>query len=494
MTATANAPPPDSIFSTTPDVVDLFVAKISEDTRVATKLPRHVLMIRYRGAIALMPKAIITVHGIRTFGSWQKRLEGLIGNQSDITFYHFKYNYFSVLAFIFPLTRWIMVRRFRRELRDVCRINSTATIDLVGHSFGTHLVGWGLSGLATSEPIKIDTLILAGSVLRADFYWAKLIPNRVRRVINDCGIADSILLLSQLGVPFAGMAGRTGFVGMNGPGFINRYSNFGHSGYFLKDGKDYDDYMRENWVPLLTTNAPPLSFDARTTPSAWGGFVMWLTNNFEPIKILIFTLPLLLFSIFVGALYLRGEAIRDRTTTVANLATSMKFGSTLPKEAEPLLDTLKQALSIPLVRTPVLWVDDKPNGNFRERQDLMKFGLCFALAKNTDEAVAMLQANPGKFAVLVSNFARMDDPKEGYGLLNEIKAKNIDIPLIYYSFVFTDDQARDAVAKGAKAELRDPIELLSLVLRLLPAEAKDPSNFEIISQKLFGCRGLWKST
>jgi hypothetical protein len=46
---------------------------------------------------------IITVHGIRTFGQWQERLERLVTestNLDDVEFINYKYGYFSVLAFI----------------------------------------------------------------------------------------------------------------------------------------------------------------------------------------------------------------------------------------------------------------------------------------------------------------------------------------------------------------------------------------------------------
>ena len=65
---------------------------------------------------------VITVHGIRTFGEWQRRLEQLIKRESsDIEVAHFVYGYLPMLGFIIPFTRWLIVRRFRREVISYVR-------------------------------------------------------------------------------------------------------------------------------------------------------------------------------------------------------------------------------------------------------------------------------------------------------------------------------------------------------------------------------------
>jgi hypothetical protein len=72
-----------------------------------------------------MAQLVITVHGIRTFGNWQERLEALLKDaptlDDDIEVYHYKYGYFSALVFIFPPTRWVVTRRFRKELQLMVR-------------------------------------------------------------------------------------------------------------------------------------------------------------------------------------------------------------------------------------------------------------------------------------------------------------------------------------------------------------------------------------
>lgn len=182
---------------------------------------------------------VITVHGIRTYGQWQSRLKQLLeAAEPGITVLNEKYGYFSVLAFLFPLTRWIVTRRFRRSL--LAAVSSTAwqRIDLVGHSFGTHLIGWALRGIPSAQRPQIHTIILAGSVLKPSFDWGEFLGSSVRRVANECGTRDAVLILNQICVLFTGMAGRIGFSGLTGDPFQNRYYQFGHSGYFEKTGSN----------------------------------------------------------------------------------------------------------------------------------------------------------------------------------------------------------------------------------------------------------------
>ena len=67
---------------------------------------------------------IITVHGIRTFGQWQERLESLVrrvngSSDTHLSVLNYKFGYFSALAYLSVILRWITVRRFRQELLSV---------------------------------------------------------------------------------------------------------------------------------------------------------------------------------------------------------------------------------------------------------------------------------------------------------------------------------------------------------------------------------------
>jgi WD40 repeat protein len=204
---------------------------------------------------------------------------------------HYRYGFFTVVAFLIPPLRWLATRQFRAELVHQANRKRWSRIDIVAHSFGTHLVGWGLLRLPEARRPKIHTLIFAGSVLKTT-YPVRELGRCVHRLANDCGIKDNVLLLNQLLVLFTGMAGRVGFVGMEGEHFRNRYFNFGHGGYFKQSESGSSDFMRESWLPLLASDSSIVPHDERKTNFMYDVTALIL-NNAEPIKIAVYVLPLI---------------------------------------------------------------------------------------------------------------------------------------------------------------------------------------------------------
>jgi WD40 repeat protein len=231
---------------------------------------------------------VITVHGIHTFGHWQERLEELLkAADPSIEVFNYKYGYFSVIGFIIPFFRLLVTRAFQHDMLREIRGQNWDRVDVVAHSFGTHLVAWGLYGVNADRRPKIHTIILAGSVLKAGFPWRDLVGTCANRVVNECGIHDRVLLLNQLFVLFTGMAGREGFSRMTGEKFRNRFFRFGHSGYFQLQGEHDDTFIKENWLCLLLSEERTRSVSDPRPVTALRGFTTFLFNNAEPIKLLL---------------------------------------------------------------------------------------------------------------------------------------------------------------------------------------------------------------
>lgn len=234
------------------------------------------------------PRVLVSVHGIRTFGQWQDRLASLVrAANSSVLAYSYNYGFFSMLAFLIPPLRGIEVKRFRRHLLRILARHPDAEILLVGHSFGTHLIGWALSGGLGSHAKPIDLVLVSGSVLKSTFDWHALVDNGVvRKVVNDCGTRDNILLLSQFLVLFTGMAGRIGFAGPGGLYLFNRFFDGGHSLYFVDEaGRPDDAFMQRYWVPLLAGRGPIEPVDHRRAAGPLAGAHLWLIQNADVLKI-----------------------------------------------------------------------------------------------------------------------------------------------------------------------------------------------------------------
>ena len=78
-----------------------------------------------------MRQLVVTVHGIRTFGGWQEKLEGLLASRDSersekVEVYNYKYGYFSVLAFVFPPASMACYQEvpFRPSCQDSRRLGS----------------------------------------------------------------------------------------------------------------------------------------------------------------------------------------------------------------------------------------------------------------------------------------------------------------------------------------------------------------------------------
>ncbi|MCI0376398.1 MAG: hypothetical protein L0215_02200 [Gemmataceae bacterium] len=256
------------------------------------------------------PHLVVTVHGIRTVGHWQERL-GILLQQREpqIKTFHYKYGYFSVIAFLIPLLRWLVTRRFRHELKEQLKNYPKARIDIVAHSFGTHLVGWGLMGIAEDKRPSINTIVLAGSVLKNGFPWGKLIRDgKVRRVLNECGTQDWVLVINQLLVLGTGMAGLTGFTGMTGESLTNRFHCFGHSGYFQDAQRNPSDCFMQQWIAVLTTDA---AVPSSPMPTSVSGLRLFLLQNAEPIKLVLWVTPLVLLVLLIYNLKTEADQQRE---------------------------------------------------------------------------------------------------------------------------------------------------------------------------------------
>lgn len=202
----------------------------------------------------------VTVHGIRTFGHWQSRLESMVKNRAAfVEFKSYKYGYFTIFSFFIPYFQRKQVLKLTRHLKQLFLESGQKKLVIFSHSFGTYLVVHALRELSKEDVVpEIEKLVLSGSVLKADFDWSFAKRFSGMTVINDCGTHDYILWLSEAFIPKTGMAGKTGFYGFHSGAFINRFFTGGHDLYF-----DGDQFMENNWLPLISNEEAVVVFDER---------------------------------------------------------------------------------------------------------------------------------------------------------------------------------------------------------------------------------------
>lgn len=115
----------------------------------------------------------------------------------------------------------------------------------------------------------------------------------------------------------------------------------------------------------------------------------------------------------------------------------------------------------------ILWVDDRPDNNVFERRAMESMGLKFTLALSTNEALRILSTR--RFAAVISDMGRKEGPKEGYALLEKLRATDRSTPFFIYAGSNAPQHRREAILRGAQGSTNVAADLIEMVTRALPA-------------------------
>jgi hypothetical protein len=77
----------------------------------------------------------------------------------------------------------------------------------------------------------------------------------------------------------------------------------------------------------------------------------------------------------------------------------------------------------------LLWVNDRPENNVYERKAMESMDLEFTPVLSTDEALQMLGVR--RFAAIISDIGRKEEPRDGFVLLEAVCAKDKTTPFFY---------------------------------------------------------------
>ena len=124
-------------------------------------------------------------------------------------------------------------------------------------------------------------------------------------------------------------------------------------------------------------------------------------------------------------------------------------------------------------RTPtakVLWVDDNPDNNARERAALEAIGVRITLAVSTQQALAAAQS--ARYDVIISDMGRPPDLQAGYTLLAQLRARNLLTPYIIYTKECTTEQRLDAQSRGAHACVDRISEVMNATIAVLEGRSE----------------------
>lgn len=165
---------------------------------------------------------IFLIHGIRDFAEWHEdlgmtitRVAQTAGTRVEIV--PISYGYFSALQFLFPIARRRCARSFLDRYVQHFAHYPKARFSALAHSNGTYALTWALQN---NRYMKLENVLLAGTVLARKFPWEK-IQGQVTRVRNDCANADlpvgALCWLLSWFPPYWGDLGTAGVSGFDGP-------------------------------------------------------------------------------------------------------------------------------------------------------------------------------------------------------------------------------------------------------------------------------------
>lgn len=179
---------------------------------------------------------VILIHGIRTEAKWQKDLGDALGKDG---FRHDTHDYgrFRLHRFLWPPSRAKRIEAFydwysgiRQLYRAAQPKKSDYRPNVVAHSLGTYIVGYGMKKF---PDLRFGRIVFCGSILPRDFDWVELFGRgQVVEVLNDYGVQDVWAHIVQRVVRDTGSAGSDGFAISSPLIRQRRFEHFKHSDYF----------------------------------------------------------------------------------------------------------------------------------------------------------------------------------------------------------------------------------------------------------------------
>jgi len=206
-------------------------------------------------------KRVLSLHGIRTRGKWQKDVSHLLSSEG-LAYAPLDYGFFGAIQLLIPTLRSRRVEWFRNEYTRVMGASASVPPHVIAHSFGTYIVAKALSKY---PEICVDRVIFCGSIVPEEFPWAAIVKrDQLSSLLNLCGGRDIWVKICQWVVLDAGASGVTGF-SESLPGKVENCVNpeFGHSDYF------YDLQFAQSWLPYLLRGKVPNSSELQKKGTNW---------------------------------------------------------------------------------------------------------------------------------------------------------------------------------------------------------------------------------
>ena len=186
---------------------------------------------------------VISIHGIRTTGRWQKELNDvLIG--AGFRHVPLDFGFFSALSLLMPWSRSRKVEWFHRTYSEKFAGGGRKP-SVIAHSFGSYIV---TRAMLKYDDIRFERVILCGSIVSRSYPWRAVLLARDQAdaVLNEAGGRDLWAAMVEWVVSDAGASGVSGFEDTADGRLVQLiHERHAHSDYFYRQ-----NYERR-WLPFL---------------------------------------------------------------------------------------------------------------------------------------------------------------------------------------------------------------------------------------------------
>jgi len=190
-------------------------------------------------------RVVISLHGIRTRGVWQKELAPELALGGFVP-YALDYGSFSALELLWPSCLDKQVSWLLGAYERIRNVTGCERPSVIAHSFGTLQIAHLLKKHAE---VIFDKVILAGGIVPVDFPWSELLTwGRVSWVMNEYSGKDLWPHVARRVVPRAGHCGAAQFTDNHRALHQVGHAYLGHSDYFSQG------HFRYQWLPTLLLN------------------------------------------------------------------------------------------------------------------------------------------------------------------------------------------------------------------------------------------------
>lgn len=190
---------------------------------------------------ALKTHTVVVIHGIRDRGGWQRMVQDVLEEQTDIRVLPISFGYFDVFRFLLPgPLRNGPIDFVRREILNVALEGDGKHLSVIAHSYGTYAI---TKVLEQHRELEIKNLVLCGAIVPRGYDWGATRRQINGLFVNDYGVKDPWPVIATAVTWGYGDAGTYGFKSTSVS--RDRDHNFGHGGFMTAE------FVQTFWKSLL---------------------------------------------------------------------------------------------------------------------------------------------------------------------------------------------------------------------------------------------------